>query len=518
MIGFRPPRRGMPGRCGVLPAPGAHTLRSLRTVALLVALSVLPFLFLLPLFGAPFERDQGTYATIARGWRDGLVPYRDLWDNKGPLLFLWYMVSFSWLGETIVAPRVAAGIVAGSCVPFVWATTTVLLGRRTAAWAALLFALSFLDVYLQVTANAEVFMLLPMTAGWWAFAMGATGGRKGWYVVAGVLTTLAVFTRQSAVWMFVGYGLWLVATWWRDRDRLEGRQRRGRATDLVALAAGGLLGTVPFALYFGWQGAAADLWQAMFGFNLSFAAAQSFWQKFVPPLLTDPTSLLGGLLFWALVAIGIWRLWRRGDRSAWLVLAVLVVSEAAAQTTGKGSAHYVIQLLPAAAIAAAFAVPFVTDRWRDRRLAMALVACATLTAAALLFAYLQPSAQDRFLAQYSFGPYARDATAAPAIASAVAAMSTAEDCVYEWGRSSQIYFLADRTPCSRWFHDRPYELDTSVLDEIMADFAARPPAVIVVTTGEDAPVELQALIERDYLPAGHVEYAALYRRTDGSAP
>ncbi|MEE8385969.1 MAG: hypothetical protein V3S01_08630, partial [Dehalococcoidia bacterium] len=57
----------------------------LLAVGVLLALSVLPLVFLAPLFDAPFDPDQGAYATIARGWLDGAIPYRDLWDNKGPL-------------------------------------------------------------------------------------------------------------------------------------------------------------------------------------------------------------------------------------------------------------------------------------------------------------------------------------------------------------------------------------------------------------------------------------------------
>ena len=100
---------------------------------------------------------------------------------------------------------------AGFSVPFVWAAARTLFGRREAALAAALFALSFANVYLQVTANAEVFMLLPLTAGLWTFVVGARGGGLWWFLVAGALTSLAVLTRQSALWAFVGYGTWLGA-------------------------------------------------------------------------------------------------------------------------------------------------------------------------------------------------------------------------------------------------------------------------------------------------------------------
>ncbi len=475
------------------------------SIATVVALSVLPFLFLLPLFGAPFERDQGTYATIARGWTEGAIPYRDLWDNKGPLLFLWYVVSFLGLGETTTAPQVMAGLVAGLCVPFVWATAGVLFDRRTALLSAAAFALSFANVYLQVTANGEVFMLLPLTAGLWAFAVGAIGGRLRWFVLAGILTTLAVLTRQSAVWTFIGYGAWLVALWWRHPAE---RARLSRAA--AALVAGVVLGAAPCILYFAANGAAADLWHATFGYNLSWAATQSFWLKLVPPLLSDPLSLLGGLLFWGLALVGIWRLWRRGDRRAWLVLAVLVASEAAAQTTGKGSAHYVIQLLPTAAIAVGVAVPFVAARRQRRAVAAALAACLLVTLGLAALAYLQPTATDRFRVQYTFGDYAADAIDGGAVATAVARLTDPHDCVYEWGRSSQVFFLAHRTPCSRWLHDRPSAVDPSVIDEVLADLEAHAPGAIVVTTDRPPPPGLRDLIDARYALAEQVAYAAIY--------
>src|SRR5512145_1734028 len=113
-----------------------ESLERVRPVFLLILLAILIFLFLMPLFQAPFERDQGTYATIARGWMNGYLPYRDLWDNKGPLLFIWYIASFAWLGESTLAPHLMAALAAALSLPFVWAAAGRLFGRRAAAWAA----------------------------------------------------------------------------------------------------------------------------------------------------------------------------------------------------------------------------------------------------------------------------------------------------------------------------------------------------------------------------------------------
>jgi 4-amino-4-deoxy-L-arabinose transferase-like glycosyltransferase len=497
-----------PDAAGGVPAP-------LRSAAFLIVLAGVVILFLMPLFNAPFERDQGTYATIARGWMRGALPYRDLWDNKGPLLFLWYVASFACLGENVVAPRVAAALAAALCVPCVWCTARRMFGRQEARVAAIVFALSFANVYLQVTANGEVFMLLPLSAGLWAFALGTQKGSIPSYLLAGILTSLAVFTRQSAILTFLGYGAWLAGVCVRHP---EGWRRQLAAG--TALCAGAALGALPFVIYFARRGALYDLWFAMFGFNLGWVTRGSPWLKLVPALLLAPGALVGGLILWITAAVGLWKLWKRNDRAAWLVICVVAASEAAAQVAGQGAPHYSIQLLPGAAIAAAFGVPQLQRWWEvgRRGARICLAAAGFLTLAAILFAYARPTAEGRFVAQYMFRDYAYDAVAAPAIARAVAERSAPTACVYEWGRSSEIYFLADRQPCSTWFYDRPYELDRTVVTRVMADLSRRKPAVILLTGKIAPPPELMRLMADHYRYVGAIEYAQLFQRVPRRSP
>jgi len=493
--------------------------RRLLALAALLAVSALPLAFLAPMLNAPFEPDEGVYGTIARGWLHGAIPYRDLWDNKGPLLFLWYAASFAWLGENVIAPRVLAGMAAGLSVPFVWATARTLFGRREAALAAGLFALSFVNLYIQVTANAEVFMLLPLTAGLWALAMGARGGRLWWFLAAGVLTSLAMFTRQSALWAFVGYGAWLGALFIRSPEE---RPRLAKAA--ASLGIGGALGAAPFVVYFAAHGALYDLWHAMFVFNWFRADETPSYMKLLPPLFGNPVPLVGGLVFWALAAVGVWRLLLRGDRAAWLVVSFLAFSEAAAQMMGRLFPHYSVQLLPGAALAGAFGLLYVWERWQEgRRLPAAfVVATAGVTVGAAAFLYSQPTAADRFEVQYWYRDNAQDAIVAPQIAAVVEEMTRPGDYIYEWGKESEIYFLADRQPASRWLHKRAYKVDKSIIDEVIDDLEEKRPALILLTLEEDdlesggyrPPAELAAYLDDHYRYAGRVLYADLFQREE----
>jgi hypothetical protein len=140
-----------------------------------------------------------------------------------------------------------------------------------------------------------------------------------------------------------------------------------------------------------------------------------------------------------------------------------------------------------------------------------------VTAATVLFAYTRPTAESRFAVQYTFRDYADDAIGAPAIAKAVAQRSNRGECVYEWGRSSQIYFLADRQPCSRWFYDRPYKSYPPMISEVMEDLRKREPAVLMITGEIPPPPELSKFISENYRYAGQVKYAQLYEPKGNSA-
>lgn len=57
--------------------------------------STISFCFLLlfsystsPVYSISWGHDSAVFQIIGKGWLDGYIPYRDLFDHKGPLLFL----------------------------------------------------------------------------------------------------------------------------------------------------------------------------------------------------------------------------------------------------------------------------------------------------------------------------------------------------------------------------------------------------------------------------------------------
>lgn len=503
--------------------PGSKRRRRLLFAAFLIAVSALPVLLLMPLFNAPFERDQGLYGVIARGWMQGAVPYRDLWDNKGPMLFLWYIAAFKLLGQGVVAPRLLAALGTAAAVPFVWDSTRILLGNRKALLAALFFGIAFGNPFLQANANAEILMLCPLAAGFWAFARGSVGGRQIWFALAGLLTSLAILTKQAAIGPLAGYGLWLVVLAARNRQ-----ERSQHIRSMVMLAMGSVVGLIPFVVYFAVNGALYDFFYATVKFNIIFSGDNPIYLKIIPTLLLDPPSLLGGLVLWMLAVLGVIRLLRRRDRAAGLILTFALFSEIAAQFMGKMSAHYSVGLVPAAAILGAVGFDVVYDAWRagQRRLGYGALACAVVSVGISGFLYAHPTSTDRFVIQYTYRDYAYRSVDAQAIADKVDSLTGPDDYVYEFGRQSDIYFLANRKPASRWVQERAYGIDPTMMDEVLKDLNTRQPKLILLTyecvwSAHDfqgcesgPPQPLKDYLGAHYQYYGRVDYADFYLRAD----
>ena len=143
------------------------------TLALLIATSSSP------LYAANFWTDTNIYFTIGRGMTRGLMPYRDLFDHKGPLLFMLYALGAaisdtSFIGVFILeALSLAAAVYAG------WRTVSLFgEGRLTLLSMPILAAVVCCCTAFTQGGSAEEFALPALAAGvYLALAL-----NQPWYV------------------------------------------------------------------------------------------------------------------------------------------------------------------------------------------------------------------------------------------------------------------------------------------------------------------------------------------------
>ena len=469
----------------VAPLWRAASRGRVTAVAALAALAALPFLLSLPFLDEPLYGDEGVYAVMARGMLDGQLPYRDLFDNKPPLHYAWYALSFFVFGEHAWAPRLVAALAFSATALLVFAQARMIFERRTAYVAAASFGLFAGFGPLNANSTSETLMILPLTASLVAFTVGVRRGSARWLLLAGALGGVAVMSKPVAVWNLAA--LFAFALLWARGSQLRGWSALRPAAALAAGAAVvGVLVVAPFVA----TGALGDFLDANVRFNLQY---------------TDELSLLGrvlrlgirGLIFFPMVAgpfvlaaaLGALMLWRR---RRWPMDQLLLVwtggSILGVVTPGFLFPHYLVQLYPALALLTAAAF----EHWAPtfhaagrRRTALALAAVLTLLTAATLAisvpAYAAQTLEDAHIARGGDGPRVYRENLSPEIAAYVAARTSADETIYVFGPETSIYFYADRDPAARYFYTTPLRVrsDLGAVDETIAALAEARPAYIV---------------------------------------
>lgn len=501
---------------GLASSPGR---RLFWEIVALVLIAALPLFFFAWFWNSPFERDEGAYATVANGILNGKVPYRDLFDNKPPLVYIWYVLSFLTFGEGVASPRIVAAILLSLTTVAVYVETRLLFASGAGLMAAACFALSTGVPFVGLHANTESFMLLPLVASLLALTMGFRRRRQlWWFGLAGVLAGMALLTKQVAVWNLLA--LTLVATLWRwDTVRSWSAVVPGSCVVAGACLALGLA-ALPFAL----NGALGDFLYANTIYNFRYLSVFSSGQR---DFILE-RGLIFGAFFFALAGplvvgatCGLVTQLRSNKSWAYHAFAAWVGAGALGVVTGgRFYPHYFSQIMPALAILTAV---FVHQQLRNRGLrpvpALALLVAGvsislSVTTNALL--YVVP---DRTQAAFSRSGYQQKEweKVSEKVAAYIALHTDPEDRVFNYGREPQIYFYADRSPASQYFYDWVYSYDPSTVTSTVDQLRQDPPKYIVdsvqppLFSQADREPELDTLLAESYQFVDTVEFAKIYR-------
>lgn len=487
----------------------------------LIALCLVPILLYLPFVGAPFERDEGVYATVAQGVLHGRVPYRDLFDNKPPLVYGWYSLSFLIFGQTVAAPRIMASILLSCTTFFVFKQARMVFPRSVAYGAAGVFALSTGLPLVALHANTEAYMLLPLVTSLVAFTVGTRDGRLRWFVLAGVLGAVAMMTKQVAVWNLLT--LAAVALFWRWRS--DGLTRATFTPALSLLAGAGATVAViaaPFVL----TGALGDFIYANLSYNWLYMGVLTYGQRLA-------NLGLGGLFFCLVAAplvgsavMGLITIIRRKSTIAEYMLVFWgLASLAGVASGGRYFPHYFLQLLPALAVLTAVAV---YHRLKDRDIhpvgkpAMALAGALVLVSVAtngILF--LAPGVAEQEVAANVYEQQ-QWADASQQLGAYIEERTQADDTIFNFGRESQLYFYSDRQPAVRYFYDWALWYDENNLPATMTALRESMPVYIIDTAQRPLfddwrkvhPPEVEQFISQNYEYEGRIYFADVYRLRD----
>lgn len=210
-----------------------------------------------------YHDDETLFFLIGQRMHEGLLPYVDLWDRKGPGLFVLFW-AFAGISQSVLSYQIAA-LVFAALTAFVIGRITLLYTGRMGALAAGTLYLAVLPRIMGGGGQAGVyFNLLIVLCAWLVLARPVGRSVTPRAVGAMLLAGLAITFKQTCVFDGAFFGLVLL---WQHRAAGADNRQLAKA-GLIYVAAGAL----PFLLFtaaYALAGHFAEFWHAMVLSNLA---------------------------------------------------------------------------------------------------------------------------------------------------------------------------------------------------------------------------------------------------------
>lgn len=485
--------------------------------ALLLVLCLTPIVLYLPFLHTPFERDEGVYATVAQGLLHGKIPYRDLFDNKPPLVYAWYAVSFSLFGESVVAPRLVAAVFL-SLTSLALYQQARLVVPRTAAWiGAFLFALSTGLPWVALHANTEAYMVLPLVGSLMFFTIGLKRGGHRWFFIAGLLAGLAIMTKQVAVWNLLA--LAGIAFYY---SRKSGGAFWRTMAPTGWLLAGSMVSLAIVALPFAMSGALDDFIYANLSYNWMYMGFLTMAQRLA--------NLGYGMLFFCAIAapfvVGALAgafiiLRRRAAGMGYIIVLWAIASAIGVASGGRFFPHYFLQLMPALAVLTGIVLYERFGKGHGYALSrptwMIGLVLVVVSVGFTAILYFVPTQAEEEVASSVY--YQKEwEQSSLELGHYIKGVTGPDDTIFNYGRESQVYFYADRQPAIPYFYDWVLQYDAVPIETVVAQLEAAKPAYIVDSLQAPIfddwaaahPPAWRNFLAENYFYMGRVNFADVY--------
>jgi len=424
------------------------------------------------------QDDGPVFAYIGWAMHRGLIPYRDLWDHKGPLLYYLQFAGFSFSPNSTIGIGVLE-LIAFSIGFFLLYRVIASFASRLVSVAIAVFSVTFVLHFSGGGNMTESWSLLPLAAAHYGCWRWSRNMSRSWLVVIAASFACIFWLRANiTVYPLIAILVVLYAS-----QKIEGRVGAAKQF-ILAVAAGLVISALIVAPLYRW-GVSHDFLAAYFGYNRAYSNGLSLASRY------EHTNQLLGQLFpiaiavlgtagWAL-CIGEWRRTTQVDGALPPVyiralLLSLPLELAAATLSGRNYPHYLLPLFPTLVVLAAW---FLSE----------LEKLCNLSARRALIASLLLGLVALSLTTYS-GDFARSTEPTHseylAVARFIRSVTTDRDriTVVSEPDAAFISFLARRLPASRFVYQLPLiDINNPMAGDqrrqFMCDLAQNRPAVIV---------------------------------------
>lgn len=424
--------------------------------------TVAPYAFPFP------DRDQGVYTYIAAHLLQGQIPYRDLWDHKGPLVYLIYALGL------LIHPVYGvwlAGLAALWLAAFLsyWLARGVFESNTALAVTALWLA--SLPAVIDGGGTVELFNLPFQFAALFAFQRLFQAGKTRYAILIGAGMGLSFLLRPNGIAVGIAIFLFLAYRVLTKRDPFSRWAR-----PVLWMFAGGLLVVLPAALWLSVNGGLDEFLDIVFRYNALYSQmARLKWLAI--PIGAGYVPVLVALAFAGSITAArgksipdAQKLW------AGFLLLAAPLEILLSTLSGRVYRHYFVSWLPVLGLLAAPAMYLLVQGWRGRG--------ARLVQVVSLAALIWIAAQARVPRDPLAVPPRRD----DAVVRYVLEHTAESDFVWFWGNEVKYNVWTGREAPARLLYAYPLgtpgyateELAASLLDELRA----RRPMIVDATPSD----------------------------------
>lgn len=316
--------------------------------------------------------DSAMFQTIGKYWAQGYLPYVDLFDHKGPLIFFINAVGYALCGRTGVFILELLTLALSEWLAFEMLKEAKL--PRIGALVAAVFLPFFIAMNWQEGNTTEEYILPLLFASYllmlrWCAAERWDFRHPARYAfVYGLTFAFALLTRvTNALGLCLGVAFIVIAL-------IAKREWKNLFANAGMFILGSAVLILPFCIYFAAHGALYDMWYGTLLFNLDYKSnsATVFGGSLIDLIVLFRRYIVG----WCLVAAALWSLVANGRGRRLVALFWLIIGTVSTvfMYTLYDYAHYGVILLPLFYVALAlFFRPL--ESARKRRVSMALAVC-----------------------------------------------------------------------------------------------------------------------------------------------
>jgi len=489
-------------------------IRENEFLLVVVLLSVL--LRIPSLFEPGWYGDEGIYLVMGEGLKKGLVWYRELHDNKPPLLYLLAAMA----GSVTYFRAVLLGWMVATTVVFD-RLSKKLMGEGW--WQKLslviMVALSTLPCLEGNIANAEIFMMLPTMLGVLLLirARKDKEGSKFDYLASGICFSLAFLFKVPVLFETVG----VVFFWVVMEKGWKGVVKELKRVGWYWMVAGFVLPVVLTVVYYYLVGAGAEYLRAAFLQNIGYLSSWQRGSMTKSGGSSESGLMMRGVVLLVLTAVFGWGTkrmeWEYRMVGIWFLFALF-----GALLSERPYPHYLILAISSVALL----MGLLAKEWKkgERWLWTVMLTVVTMVGVVKYGFYFYPtmSYYGDFLqmvkGEKSYEEYANDfdwrVERTRELSSYLREITDPGEKIFVWGDEPFVYFESETLPVGRYIVAY-HIVDFEAREETMEKLREEKPRVVINMVSEKRKFEdFHAWRENNYGLAERISDAEVYIRVE----